>query len=727
MSAAAANVEVTEEKPSVSGTSDKVKFATKTALSLTLAYLIPMALGWAQPQTAAITVMLIAATGSLSESLQKGVLRTLGTIAGAVIGLSLIALFPQDRLLYLCAISIFVLITLYLYNAYQGDSTIFMLTMVVGLMVFNGGDAEGAFIYGIDRTLLTTFGVLVYSLVGSFLWPVKVADNTERLASAVSAEFGQVGKLLIGGAEPENRQEQETEALENLLERLTEFRSHYVTVKGNADSIQAYQAEWDTILSCFGKLESSLIPALRGGDAATVGFDQYIDNYPAVLANLTDLLDAVQASWQGDAAGTPSNPLASRYDHAALQQQDHLTIAAVVCQGELLNELQQLLWQLHGAIISLRFDRGSFQRETETYSTASFIWFDRENLKTALRGFFTFWLATFIWIQFNPPGGFMFVTLCTALIPLVSYTPVSPKLLIFLFTFGFVFAVPAYVFLLPGMTHWLELAVFLFGYAFLGFLLFPGPVAIFFLLGLFTLGIQNTMQYNFNVILLIILMFYMVCALLIISVHFPFTSKPQLLYLNFRTRFFQLCTKIIRSGPPRTYWERTVSQLRITAATSLLAKMNQWGAAIDNSYFPDNPAEKVVDFNHSCEILLARLRVLAGPNSHYVDNPLIKRATEGTASRPAATLCATLATNDDGVIIEQAFAKVRADLLSIEDQLNDYLGAHSEEKSSDHYDSRETAVFYVYINLQASILKSIDHCRVSLLALNWRQLRETKF
>ncbi len=42
---------------------DKARFAVKTALSLTLAYMLPMALGWPQPQTAATTVMLIAATG----------------------------------------------------------------------------------------------------------------------------------------------------------------------------------------------------------------------------------------------------------------------------------------------------------------------------------------------------------------------------------------------------------------------------------------------------------------------------------------------------------------------------------------------------------------------------------------------------------------------------------------------------------------------------------------
>ena len=122
---------------------NRVQYAVRTALALMLAYIIPMAMAWPQPQTSATTVMLIAASGLLSESLQKGVARVLGTVAGAVIGLSLIAIFPQDRMAYLITVSLVVAFIIYLYGAYQGDKTLFMLTSVVTLMVFHGGDAEG--------------------------------------------------------------------------------------------------------------------------------------------------------------------------------------------------------------------------------------------------------------------------------------------------------------------------------------------------------------------------------------------------------------------------------------------------------------------------------------------------------------------------------------------------------------------------------------------------------
>jgi len=712
------------EQTSGTGTSDKVKFAVKTALSLTLAYLTPMALGWPQPQTAAITVMLIAATGSLSDSLQKGVLRTAGTVAGAIIGLSLIALFPQDRLLYLISISIVVSVLLYLYNAFQGDSTIFMLTMVVCLMVFNGGDAEGAFIYGIDRTLLTAFGVAIYSLVGSFLWPVKIADNTVQLAAAVSASFARTSRLLSGPSDTKDQEPADAELLEELLNSLETLRSHYVQVKYESDTVQAYQSEWNAILASYERLESIVIPALRSPGSVTPDFQLYIPEYELALANLRDMLERIQTSWSAEQADDFPTPVEIKFQQEALEGEKHLVRAAVLHRVNLLNELQDILQQLAGAVNSLRFDRGKFRREQEVQAAPSFIWLDRENLKTALRGFITFWIATLIWINFNPPGGFMFVTLSTALIALVSYTAVTPKLLIILFTLGFTFALPAYVFLLPAMSHWLQLALFLFTYAFIGFFLFPGPVAIFYLLGLFTLGIQNTMSYNFNVILLMVLLFYMVCALLIVSVHFPFTSKPERLYMDFRRRFFLLCADISRCGPPKTAMQRIRCHIRMTGAAVLVKKMTQWGGMIDASYFPDITVEKVTRLNHSCELLLGRLRALTGPRNPYSGNAILGRVDQGQADGLVAQLCDTLARQINPSDIEQSFSAARGDLEQVEEQLGEFL-----ERNSDTPGDRQKdmANFYLYINLQASLLASLNHCRECLVDINWPQLAEKRF
>jgi uncharacterized membrane protein YccC len=730
MPAAAPETESAAEiRPLRPAVSQKVKYAIKTSLSLTLAYLIPMALGLPQPQTAAITVMLIAATGALSESLQKGLMRTLGTVAGAIIGLSLISIFPQERLAYLMAASVAVTLLLYLYNAYQGDSTIFMLTMVVTLMVFNGGDAEGAFLYGVDRTLLTAFGVMIYSLVGSLLWPVKTANILEKLAAKVSNTYADAGRILSGTHTDADRKTLEHEALDKLSNDLEEFRTHYQAVKRDADSVQAYQAEWNTILACYDQLESIFVPALRSNHTLPDDHRQHIVNRAEVLANLETMLRQLQLNWSGDTSIELNRPITAVYDRQLMREEKHLTVAAVASSVEVYNNLQIILAQLAVAVSSLRFNQGSFEYSEYKNATPNFIWFDRENVKTALRGFVTFWLATAIWIYYNPPGGFMFVTLCIVLVPLVSYTAVTPKLLFILFTFGFIFAVPAYIFLLPAMTHWSQLALFLFAYSFIGFYLFAGPVAIFFLLGLFALGIQNTMSYHFDLIALVILMFYMVCALLIVSVYFPFTSKPERLYVDFRRRFYQLSAKIIRAGPPKSVLQRSLNKTRLLGASSLLAKMETWGSKIDNNYFPNNPANNIIRFNNSSENLLVRLKILTDPSNRFTNNRIIEAAPGEAVTSLSATLCDILSAEDDLAVIEETFTKTREKLQKLEKDLSKFLDekAQTNADADPRYSDHEMADFYRYINLQVSILNSIDRSKESLTGLDWQQLQETKF
>lgn len=695
----------------------KLQYAVKTALSLMLAYLIPMSLGWPQPQTAATTVMLIAATGMVSESLQKGVLRVLGTVLGAILGLSLIALFPQERMVYLLAVSCTVAVVIYLYNAYQGDSTVFMLTAVVTLMVFNGGDAEGAFLYGLDRAYMTAFGVIVYTVVASMLWPIKVADNTRTLAAGLAASYHKAFGRLV------HRDDEEEAALDDFLATLLSdaeaFQSQFAMVKGHADGVVDYLPEWNSVVSAYEELETLLLPALKQVSSGRVDFGDYIDNYDSLLEHLDNLFKAVDGAWQGQriVAQTPAKTIA--FNIESLRSARHLEVAAVATRAELLQETQRVLLGLLKALDSLMFDKGPVVAGPVPRGKPMFNWLDLETFKTALRAFVTFWIAAAIWINFNPPGGFMFVTLCTVLIPLVSYTPVTPKLLFILFTLGFLFALPAYVFLLPQLTHWLELAIFLFAYAFIGFYVFQGPVSIFFLFGLFTLGIQNTMSYHVDAILLSILMFYMVCATLIISLYFPFTSKPERIYVSLRRRFFRLCARWLRLSARPASTAGFGSRVFISSGTALVGKMAFWGGKIDASFFSGHGQQHLATLNRSCELLYSQLQVLALRHCEFGENALIVAAKRKGNRDSMAALCDKLADND----CEHDFALVRSRLTDIEERLDELLG----DDYLDRYDPHQLAQFYVYLNLQASIFYSLDACREAQHALDWQRMGESRF
>jgi hypothetical protein len=675
-----------------------------------------MAMGWPQPQTAAITVMLIAATGAVSASLQKGVSRVLGTVAGAVIGLSLIALFPQDRMLYLLIVSLVVSFIIYLYNAYQRDSTVFMLTAVVTLMVFNGGDAEGAFIYGVDRAFMTVFGVLVYTLVASLLWPVRSEDNTHALARDAIGHFANAFYCKVGSevADPAKIDEQ----LSTLLAAQEAFQTQFSAAGSNSDAVAAYLPEWNTVAACYEDIEDLLVPALKQPPVRDIDLTPYIADYERILAQIGAMFDRIRRAWDGTREGEPLASIPVEIRPGSLVAGSHLTVAAVASRVEMLERIQAVLQQLDATLGSLLFDEGSFGPARAPRGKPAFIWLDQENFKTALRAFVTFWIACGIWIQFNPPGGFTLVTLCTILIPLVSYTPVTPKLLFILFSLGFAFALPAYIFLLPAMTHWVELAGFLFAYAFLGFYVLKGPVSIFFLLGLFTLGIQNTMNYNFNGILLTILMFYMICALLIISIHFPFTSKPERIYAGLRRRFFYHCGRLAAVGNDPTGSPRW-TRLRLRRDSALLAKLHHWGSRVDSALFPSAGPTSIGALNRQCDLLQSQLLVLLGRANEFAQNPLIAAGDSRARARLFRTLCDELARNR----YTSVFDETQENLAGLLQRLDDHLGSDYLER----YSTEELAQFYVYLDLQVSILSGLYSCLQAQQALDWGQLGEARF
>ena len=86
--------------------SDRFKAAVKTALAMVLAYGVALSMDWDHAYWAAFSVA-FCSLSTIGESLNKGLLRLSGTLLAGLAALTLIALFPQDRWLFLIGMSIF--------------------------------------------------------------------------------------------------------------------------------------------------------------------------------------------------------------------------------------------------------------------------------------------------------------------------------------------------------------------------------------------------------------------------------------------------------------------------------------------------------------------------------------------------------------------------------------------------------------------------------------------
>ncbi|PSW21558.1 hypothetical protein C9I98_05355 [Photobacterium sanctipauli] len=747
--------------------SDKFKFATRVAVSLTFAYLFPMAMGWPQPSTAATTVMLIASTGSRRESFAKGTLRVLGTIAGGIIGLLLVGAFAQDRFQYMLAVSVVITVIFYIRSAYLKDPTLFMLTGVMILMMYNGGDAEGAFLYGIERTFMTVFGVVVYTVVGVFLFPPKVEQNLHQLANALTQaqlklfstmsalpqeedETEQLGQQASGkeeGAEAlamgheqdsdsEQAEEEDqasppptvAELSKQLFEAQQAFETRYHTINADCSEISAYKKEWDGTLALYQKVTELLLFAAKEQSRSGGHPSEYIQDFPALRDEVVELFEQVPTAWQSQEVQELKafSPIES--DKAHLAQSSHLYRGEAISSLFLFKRLRERLAELYSCISSIdsvtgrvKFDLPSLKQMPD------FNWWDAENAKTAVKVFLTYWCSALFWIYFNPPGGYNFIVFSTLFASILSYLPIHPFLLFILFTLGFIFSVPAYVFILPQLTLGSELAIFMFIYTFVGFYVFKGPITIFFLLGMFTLGINNTMVYHFGITITIVSLFYLVVIVVVMSYYFPFSSRPEHLLLVFRERFFRHAHGIItlQQHDKLSFFRKIQLVWRIATMKVAHKKMTIWSTKVDTKYYAPVTVEALASFNQQCDVFQHHLMTLVMAEKKLVVNPLVQKARQKYRDQIIPAIAHSLAVDSPYSKQDSAasLGDIRQDYNDLEHQLDHYF----DSLEGDTYSNSDIAGFYIFLNLKKNIFESLITCKQSHDDISWDTLAGKKF
>ena len=497
---------------------DKLKFSIKASLSLTLVVLLSFSLGWTQITPAIVTIIIIASMGSVGESLNKGVLRVIGTIIGASLGLLLIALFPQERELYLLILSLFATGILYLARAYRGDNSIFMLTAVTMMMMFNNGAVEESFMFGIEKTLMTLFGIAIYTLVDILLWNQQITLKTNEPLIALTKQQ----KIFFDSA-PSDRT---TQLWQKLFEKEEALRAFTREQSSTLLEQNFTHAQWSQITVYTQKIDALLL---------SLAHNEYSDTfYQDAKLEILSLFDTIdQLCYKTKEHTLPQRLL--------LESPNTTNLSAL--QKASLVTLRYNLEQLHASLRELALILNGSITPKPALLESQFIWGDREDIKGAFISFCIFWFATLCWILFNPPVGFLIVTLATSMSIITTFTSVKPSLLLIVFTLSFLFASFAYIGVLPNLSHGWELGLFIFFYGMIGFYLIPPKLSLFFLIGILTLGLANPISYNFAVFLGTLLVFYLFLSLLLLFYYIPFSTKPEKLFEVMTRRFFTLVTK----------------------------------------------------------------------------------------------------------------------------------------------------------------------------------------
>ena len=151
--------------------SRRAKEAIKTALAMVIAYGISLGMGWENPYWAGFAVAMISLS-TVGQSLNKGVMRMLGTLVAGAAALIIIALFAQDRWWFAGILSVYLGFCMYMVTGKQRTYFWWCCAFVCLIICTHAAsDLTNAFDVAVLRVQQTGMGILVYTLVSVFLWP----------------------------------------------------------------------------------------------------------------------------------------------------------------------------------------------------------------------------------------------------------------------------------------------------------------------------------------------------------------------------------------------------------------------------------------------------------------------------------------------------------------------------------------------------------------------------
>ncbi len=700
--------------------SAKLKQAIKAALSLTLVYVIAFSQGWSNVMTAATTIIFIAVTDSLGDSILKGMLRIIGTVIGALLGMMLIAFFPQERFLYLAGVSIVVTVMLYLARSFRGDMTIFLLGAITLMTMFKDGAVDNVFLYGVNKTMMTVFGIAVYTLVSVLLWPVSLRDTSREQAAALTGILHEVFQARHRSAR-EQREKQE-----EMFARMRQLKNSVANI-GSSLASGLSRRQWQSVVADFEWVAETLALGAMFGDARLPSaLSGVMDNYPQLVEETEALFAAVGKGWHGQASIPVPPEFTPLFDMEALASRAPLEAASLT------SAVNQLV-NLHGALRRMAVKLNALNGPAPTrfmdekgMKSPRFLWLDVEDLKGAAVSFLIFWCASLLWITTNPPAGFFIVAMATGLSVITTFSPIKPSMMIVVYSISFIFSMLAYVLILPHLATGWELALFLFSYAFIGFYFIMADLAALFLIGIVLLNISNQMFYAFDGFLIMLLFFYTFLFLLLIFYYLPFSTKPEHLFLILEKRFFTLCRFLLAGHIKKvlgraTFLDDILAGYAKMHLRNTVDKMRLWGGQIDGRFFSDFPKEKAAQFGKDCEALAHLLLIQSRDESRFLDNPLIRAHVEqlqpvtGSLLQPYSS---------GKVTNKENLSRHKARIMSmIEQELQRFFSG----RAVDSHDRETVLAFYEHLSLQKSILAALITLYDRLPTLNLDVLTETRF
>jgi len=726
--------------------SHRAREAIKTALAMTLAYGIALTLNWDKPIWAAFAVAVIS-LATVGQSLNKGIQRLLGTLLGAVVSLTLLALFPQDRWEFMTVLIAFVGFCAYMMggNKHQYFWNVGgFVTLIIAMGSIPATD--NAFQLAVLRTQETGLGILVYTLVTVLLWPVSsraMLDAAARqLAAAERQTYTRYYELMTHAhvetsKAPHALRMQEGQTVNALTQALNaaEMDSH---------EVWAMRRRWWQ----FQKQSIALLQALEGWQESfkeIQGFDlnRLLPQLNTLHIELERRFAQIERMLAGDAPESIPQIIDLQLDQNASRSLSHFHKAAFTIVQIRLLRIEALTRSLFETVQDLKgFPTAHLLPSAISRPSTGFIP-DPDRATAAIQVMASVWLAFLLWIYIEVPGGSSFIVLSGSLgMTLASMPQISVSLVLAPTAAGILFACALYVFVMPQLSSFVGLGALIFAVTFAAGYLFHTPQqAILRLMGIMPFvvitGITNQQNYNFLAAANTALMLFLMYALLALTTYIPFSPQPEKVFLRLLGRFFRSSEALLftmRWNPTdrRSLFEGWKKAYHLQQITTLPAKLATWSPFIDTGPLAGATKESVQALTSHLQAISYRLQYLVEtreqPQTERLARDLSEVARDLLQEMRAWRLgiqnaFQILAQNPGAASASQLHDQLTARIECLENCVQETLNKAEGNMLSE----RDNAYFYGLLGGYRSLSEAVIEYAQTAVRIDWKRWREPRF
>jgi uncharacterized membrane protein YccC len=600
--------------------SRRAKESIKTALAMTVAYGIALSMDWDRPYWAGFAVAFVS-LGTIGQSLNKAALRMLGTLVGMVVALSLIALFVQDRWLFIVFLSTWVGLCTYMMSGSKHQYLWHVGGFVCVIICMDAGaDSAHAFNIAILRAQETGLGILVYSLVSILLWPVSSRADFEaavgKLASTQHQLYRAYRAMMNGKGDVGEAQSIRAQA----IQEQTQFNQLLGAAEGDSYAVRELRGAWRRYQTQVAELGETLERWRESfAELQALDLQHLLPNHTAFGDELDLRFGQIERMLANQAHEQQPTATGLALDMDAVRALPHFHKAALAVSRKRLQHLEALTRSLFDSVCDIKgFGPPVSTPDTPRPSPAGFVP-DPDRITAAVRAMLILWLAWLAVIYVNDiPGGTGVVTMTAAIGMALATMPQLAVWQLFMpVASSVLFAGVLYVFVMPKLSSFIGLGLLIFAATFAICYLFAAPRQMLgraFGLALFVsiAAISNEQTYSFLSVANTAMMFPTIFLIVAVSAYIPFSTRPERAFLRLLGRFFRSSEYLMTTarwdpGHSPTRLDRWRKAFHAREVSTLPAKLGTWARYIDARVLADTPPEQVVSLVTNLQALSYRM------------------------------------------------------------------------------------------------------------------------